>query len=63
MLAIYLTGYGLVRFFIEYARQPDAQLGFIVLSLSMGQLPLHGHDPLPVVCYWSILKKHPGIQP
>lgn len=38
MLAFYLMGYGLVRFFIEYARQPDAHLGFIFFSLSMGQL-------------------------
>ena len=38
MLALYLMGYGLVRFFIEYARQPDAHLGFILLSFSMGQL-------------------------
>ena len=38
MLALYLMGYGLVRFFIEYARQPDAHLGFIFYSLSMGQL-------------------------
>lgn len=38
MLALYLMGYGLVRFFIEYARQPDAHLGFILFSLSMGQL-------------------------
>jgi phosphatidylglycerol:prolipoprotein diacylglycerol transferase len=38
MLALYLMGYGLVRFFIEYARQPDAHLGFIFISLSMGQL-------------------------
>jgi len=38
MLALYLMGYGLVRFFIEYARQPDAQLGFVFLSFSMGQL-------------------------
>jgi len=42
MLAIYLMGYGLVRFFIEYVRQPDPQLVphdvFIFLSLSMGQL-------------------------
>jgi len=38
MLAFYLMGYGLVRFFIEYARQPDAHLGFILLSFSMGQL-------------------------
>ena len=38
MLGLYLIGYGLVRFFIEYARQPDAHLGFILLSFSMGQL-------------------------
>jgi phosphatidylglycerol:prolipoprotein diacylglycerol transferase len=38
MLALYLIGYGLVRFFIEFARQPDAQLGVILFSLSMGQL-------------------------
>jgi len=38
MLPIYLMGYGLVRFFIEYARQPDAHLGFVFLSFSMGQM-------------------------
>jgi len=38
MLPVYLMGYGLVRFFIEYARQPDAQLGFVFLSFSMGQM-------------------------
>lgn len=38
MLPIYLIGYGTVRFFIEYFRQPDAHLGYVVFSLSMGQL-------------------------
>jgi phosphatidylglycerol:prolipoprotein diacylglycerol transferase len=38
LLALYLIGYGLVRFFIEYARQPDAQLGFVLFSFSMGQV-------------------------
>ena len=38
MLAIYLIGYGILRFFIEYFREPDAHIGFIFLSLSMGQL-------------------------
>ncbi len=36
--AVYLMGYGVVRFVIEYFRQPDAQLGFVFLSFSMGQL-------------------------
>ncbi len=45
MLAFYLIGYGILRFFIEYFRQPDEQfrqpgeqLGFIILNFSMGQL-------------------------
>lgn len=38
MLAYYLVGYGSVRFVIEYFRQPDAHLGFVWLSFSMGQI-------------------------
>ena len=38
MLAIYLMGYGMVRFIIEYFRQPDSQIGFVFLSFSMGQI-------------------------
>jgi phosphatidylglycerol---prolipoprotein diacylglyceryl transferase len=38
MLSFYLIGYGLFRFFIEYYRQPDPQLGFVFLSFSMGQI-------------------------
>ena len=34
----YVIGYGFVRFFIEYFRQPDAHLGFILFNLSMGQI-------------------------
>lgn len=38
MFAFYLIGYGTVRFFIEYFRQPDTHLGYILWSFSMGQL-------------------------
>ena len=38
MLALYLIGYGFVRFFIEYFREPDAHLGFVFFSFSMGQI-------------------------
>jgi phosphatidylglycerol:prolipoprotein diacylglycerol transferase len=38
MLAFYLIGYGLVRFFIEFYREPDAHIGFVVGFFSMGQL-------------------------
>jgi len=33
-----LIGYGSLRFFVEFFREPDAQLGFIVAWLSMGQI-------------------------
>ena len=35
---IYLIGYGFVRFFIEFFREPDTQLGFVFLNFSMGQI-------------------------
>jgi phosphatidylglycerol---prolipoprotein diacylglyceryl transferase len=38
MLAFYLIGYGTVRFFIEFFREPDAHLGFVLGFLSMGQV-------------------------
>lgn len=38
MLPIYLFGYGMIRFIIEYFRQPDDHLGFVLIGLSMGQL-------------------------
>jgi phosphatidylglycerol:prolipoprotein diacylglycerol transferase len=37
-LSLYLIGYGFVRFFIEFVREPDPQLGFILGHLTMGQL-------------------------
>ena len=45
MIALYLIGYGLVRFIIEYFREPDEHLGFVLLSFSMGQ----------VLCFLMIL--------
>ncbi len=36
--AFYLIGYGMVRFFIEFFRQPDPQLGLLAAALSMGQI-------------------------
>jgi phosphatidylglycerol:prolipoprotein diacylglycerol transferase len=38
LLAVYLMGYGLVRFVIEYFREPDAHLGFVWFTFSMGQV-------------------------
>jgi len=38
MLSLFLIGYGTVRFFIEFFREPDAHLGPVLLFLSMGQV-------------------------
>jgi len=36
--SMYLIGYGFVRFFIEFVRLPDSQLGFILGPFTMGQI-------------------------
>jgi len=38
LLAIFLFAYGIFRFFVEFFREPDQQLGFILGPLTMGQL-------------------------
>ena len=39
LTAAFLVGYAIVRFLLEFTRQPDAQLGFVLLGrFSMGQL-------------------------
>ncbi|RKF35748.1 prolipoprotein diacylglyceryl transferase [Paraburkholderia fungorum] len=35
--AIFLTGYGLARFTVEFAREPDDFLGLLAMGMSMGQ--------------------------
>lgn len=35
---LFLSGYALARFTIEYSREPDAHIGFVILHYTMGQL-------------------------
>jgi phosphatidylglycerol---prolipoprotein diacylglyceryl transferase len=35
--AVFLLGYGVLRFLVEYSREPDNFLGLLALNLSMGQ--------------------------
>ena len=49
--ALFLIGYGSFRFIAEYAREPDAYLGFLSLGLTMGQwLSL----PMVVIGIWML---------
>lgn len=36
--ALFLTGYGVARFFVEFFREPDVQIGFLFGGFTMGQL-------------------------
>ena len=38
IFSFYLIGYGLIRFILEFFREPDQQLGFILGQFSMGQI-------------------------
>ena len=38
LLALFLSLYGVFRFFIEFFREPDAQLGFVLGPFTMGQV-------------------------
>jgi len=35
---VFLCGYGIQRFFVEYTREPDAHIGLLFANLSMGQI-------------------------
>ena len=37
-LSLYIMGYGIVRFFIEMVREPDAQIGYFFGLITMGQI-------------------------
>ena len=55
-LAVYLIGYGGVRFFIEFVRQPDAHIGAVLYGLSMGQLLCLGMMAAGVGL-WGVLRR------
>ena len=38
MFPAYIAGYGAVRFIVEFFREPDSHIGFVVASFSMGQV-------------------------
>lgn len=52
---LFVLGYGCFRFLVEFARQPDAQLGFIAFGwLTMGQLLC---VPMILLGGWLLLRK------
>lgn len=62
MLAFYIFGYGFVRFFIEFYRQPDSHLGFIFAFFSMGQILCMGMMIFAVGLYVYLNKRKQQLQ-
>ena len=52
LLGVFLVGYGSARFFVEFFREPDRQLGLMSWGLSMGQSL---SAPMVLVGLWFIL--------
>ena len=48
LITLYLSGYGFVRFFIEYFREPDADLGYRIQLVKTSLPPAISH---PLLCF------------
>ena len=57
----FLLGYGAIRFFVEYFRQPDSHMGFVALQLSMGQLLSIPMAIIGLLLLMKSLKKNEAI--
>ena len=60
MLALFLLGYGIFRFGIEYTREPDAHLGLLWAGLSMGQWLCLGMIVCGLALWWWRLQPRIG---
>jgi phosphatidylglycerol:prolipoprotein diacylglycerol transferase len=58
LLALFLSVYGAFRFFVEFFREPDSQLGFILGPFSMGQVLCSFMIVAGVVLYFYLSKKN-----
>jgi phosphatidylglycerol:prolipoprotein diacylglycerol transferase len=55
--AVFLMGYGSLRFIAEYFREPDAHLGLLSMGLSMGQWLCVPMVLLGIVLYVTVNKR------
>jgi phosphatidylglycerol:prolipoprotein diacylglycerol transferase len=59
LVGLYFLGYGFFRFFIEYFREPDANLGYRIEFIRSTLPPSYSHPPLSfttgqVLCFFMI---------
>ncbi|MBW2000525.1 MAG: prolipoprotein diacylglyceryl transferase, partial [Deltaproteobacteria bacterium] len=58
MICLFLGGYGILRFFAEFFREPDPQIGFILGFMTMGQVLCSAMIAAAIVL-WFLLPKSP----
>ncbi len=61
--ALFLIFYGVFRFFIEYTREPDAQLGLLWGGFSMGQYLCFIMSAAGIAVFVHMLKTQPVFEP
>jgi phosphatidylglycerol:prolipoprotein diacylglycerol transferase len=61
LLAVFLFAYGIFRFFVEFFREPDQQLGFILGPLTMGQLFSSLMIISGIVLFFSVRRKDKNL--
>ncbi len=59
----FLVGYSVARFIAEYFREPDVQVGYLFLGLSMGQVLSLVMFVASLITAYFILKTHPAVVP
>jgi len=62
MVVFFLFFYGIFRFFLEFFREPDPQLGFVLGPLTMGQLLCLAMVIMALVLAAGLKKMPPGKQ-
>lgn len=60
LAGVFVVGYGVIRFLLEFTREPDAQLGLVLGPFSMGQLLSAGMILLGCLLLALVLR-HPPI--
>jgi phosphatidylglycerol:prolipoprotein diacylglycerol transferase len=60
LIGLYFFGYGIFRFFIEYFREPDEDLGYRIEFIKSTLSPAYTHPPLSfstgqILCFWMIV--------
>jgi phosphatidylglycerol:prolipoprotein diacylglycerol transferase len=63
LAATFLIGYGVVRFLLEFTRQPDTQLGLVLGPFSMGQLLSASMILLGLILLVVLLGRRPVTAP